>query len=135
VTPQVRRSRLPRHPKHRPVPPAPLAGNAVTGTPDQAAAPGTYAPAPVTRGHAPQKPRALLPRRAARRAQAALPAAACSNSTGSARAENRGDRLRRLAGLLRPGPKTGASYRDPLFELPDLVEEDYYRFRHQPRGW
>lgn len=95
------------------MPPAPLAGNAVTGTPDQAA-PGTYAPAPVTRGHGPRKPRALLPRRAARRAQAAaLPAAACSTSTASTRAENRGDRQRRLAGLPRPAPRPAAATTTP----------------------
>lgn len=51
------------------------------------------------------------------------------------RAEIRGDRLRRLAGLLRRVPETGAHYYDPLFEQPDLVEDDYYRFRNQPRGW
>jgi len=89
------------------MPPAPLAGNVVTGTRDQPGAPGTRAPAPVTRGRRLWKARALLPRRAARRAQAALP---------------------------RPGPKAGASYHDPLFGRPDLVEDDYYRFRHQPRG-
>jgi hypothetical protein len=31
-------------------------------------------------------------------------------------------------------PTTGGGYHDPLFERPDLVEDDYYRFRHQPRG-
>lgn len=112
------------------MPPAPLAGNAVTGAPDPAAAPGIHAPAPVTPGHRPRKPPALLPRRA----QAALPAAA-SNSTGTASADNRGNRRWRLAGLPRPAPKAGASHHDPLFERPDLVEDDYYRFRHQPRGW
>ena len=50
------------------------------------------------------------------------------------RAEIRGDRLRRLAGLLRRVPETGAHYYDSLFEQPDLVEDDYYRFRNQPRG-
>jgi hypothetical protein len=77
----------------------------------------------------------LLPRRAARRAQTVLPAAACSDRTSSARAEIRGDRLRRDAGLLRRAPKTGGSYYDPLFERLDLVEDDYHRFRHQPYGW
>jgi hypothetical protein len=74
-------------------------------------------------------------RRTARRAQAALPAAACSDSAGSAPAENLRDRLRQVTVLLRPGPKTGASYHDPLFGRPDLIEDDYYRLRHQPRGW
>jgi hypothetical protein len=39
--------------------------------------------------------------------------------------------LRRAAGLLRRMPGTG-SYRDPLFERPDQVEDDYYRYRNQP---
>ena len=113
------------------MPPAPLADNAVTSTGNQAA-PGDRAPAPVTPGHTPRKARPLLPRRA----QAALPTAACSDNAGSASAETRGGRLRRAAAaLLRPGPKIGGSYRDPLFGRPDLVEDDYYRFRHQPRGW
>jgi hypothetical protein len=25
-------------------------------------------------------------------------------------------------------------YYDPKFQRPDVVEDDYYRFRHQPRG-
>jgi hypothetical protein len=29
---------------------------------------------------------------------------------------------------------TGASCCDPLFERPDLIEDDYYRLRNQPRG-
>jgi len=37
--------------------------------------------------------------------------------------------LRRVAGRLRPAPRTGDGYRDPLFEQPDLVEDDYRRFR------
>jgi hypothetical protein len=116
------------------MPPAPLAGNAVAGTRDQAGAAGTRAPAPVTPGRGPRKARALLSRRAARRAPTALAAAASSGRPGSARAEIRGDLLRRVAGLLRRAPKTGGSYRDPLFERPDLVENDYYRFRNQPHG-
>ena len=116
------------------MPAAPLAGNAATSAGDQAGAPGARAPAPVTRGHGPQRARTLLPRRAARRAQATQPAAACSDSTGSGRVENLGDRLRRIAALPRPAPRIGASYHDPLFRRPDLVEDDYYRFRHQPRG-
>jgi hypothetical protein len=103
------------------MPPTPPAGNAVTGTPDQPGAPGTRAPAPATPG--PRQARPLLPRRA----QTARPAAARSDRTGSARTEIRGDRLRRV-------PTTGG-HRDPLFERPDLVEDDYYRFRNQPSGW
>ena len=117
------------------MPPTPLAGNAVTDTPDEAGAPGTRVPAPATPGHRPRTDRPLLPRRFARRAQTTLPAVACSDRPGSVRAEIRGDRLRRLAGLLRRVLATGAHYYDPLFEQPDLVEDDYYRFRNQPRGW
>jgi len=29
----------------------------------------------------------------------------------------------------------GTTYRDSLFERPDLIEDDYYRLQHQPRGW
>jgi hypothetical protein len=116
------------------MPPTPLAGNAVTGTRDQAGAPDTRTPAPVTPGHGPRKARAPLPRRADRRAQTASPAAACSDRTGSAQAETRSGHLRRAAGLLRRVPKTGVSYYDPLFERPDLIEDDYCRLRNQPRG-
>lgn len=48
--------------------------------------------------------------------------------------EQRRHVLRRVANLLRRQPKTSASYHDPLFGTPDTVENDYYRFRHQPRG-
>jgi hypothetical protein len=116
------------------MPPTPPAGNAATGTRDQAGASDTRTPAPVTPGHGPRKPRALQPRRAARRAQTASPAAACSDSIGSAQAETPSGRLRRVADLLRRVPKTNASYYDPLFERPDLVEDDYYRLRNQPRS-
>ena len=113
------------------MPPAPLAVNAVTCTPQQAAAPGTRAPAREAPGHDPRKARALL----TRRAQTAPAAAASSDTTGSARTANGGDRLRRVAGLLRRTPTTGCSFYDPLSGRPDLVEDDYYRFRHQSRGW
>jgi hypothetical protein len=110
------------------MPPTPLADNAVTS--DQAGAPGTRAPAPVAPGHGQRKARPLLPRPA----QTARPAGACSDRTGSTPAEVRGDRLRRLADLLRRVPKTGVGRYDPLFDRPDLVEDDYYRFRSQPHG-
>jgi hypothetical protein len=116
------------------MPPAPPAGNAVTGTRDQAAAPGTRTPAPVTPGRGSRKARALLSRRAARRTQTALPTATHPDRTGSPPAETHVGRPRRIAGLLRPGPKTPGSYRDPLFERPDLIEDDYYRLLNQPRG-
>ena len=38
---------------------------------------------------------------------------------------------RRVAGFLTPVFRT--HYRDPLFERPDLIEDDYHRFLHQPR--
>lgn len=98
---RVRNSRLPlRQKETHAMPSAPLAGNAVTGTGDQAGALGTRAPAPVTPGHAPRK---------AHRA-----------------------RLRRVSGLLRRVPTIGGRYDDPLFERPDLIEDDYYRLR--PHG-
>ena len=40
--------------------------------------------------------------------------------------------LRYAINRLRPTPNT--SYHDPYFQRPDMVEDDYYRFRHQPRG-
>jgi hypothetical protein len=124
-----------RHPKQRRVmPPAPLTVEAVTGTRDQAGAPDTRAPAPVTSGLGARTARSLLPRRAARRAQSAQPGAARSDRTGSARAATRGDRLRRIAGLLQRGHKTRTSYYDPLFERPDLIEDDFYRLWNQPRS-
>jgi hypothetical protein len=33
------------------------------------------------------------------------------------------------------GPANGGGCYDPRFERPDLVEDDYDRFRNQPRGW
>jgi hypothetical protein len=30
---------------------------------------------------------------------------------------------------------TSGGYHDPLFERPDLIEEDYYPFRNKPYGW
>jgi hypothetical protein len=50
------------------------------------------------------------------------------------RQEQFGHVLRRVANLLRRQAKTGASYYDPLFLAPDMLENDYCRFRHQPRG-
>jgi len=43
-----------------------------------------------------------------------------------------GTQLRRAAGAMRHVLET--SYRDPLFERPDVIEDDYYRFRNQPYG-
>ncbi|MBV9445032.1 MAG: hypothetical protein JO345_03940 [Streptosporangiaceae bacterium] len=46
-------------------------------------------------------------------------------------AEIHGTRPRRFGFLLRRIPKTRATYVDPLFARPDLVEHDYYRFRRR----
>ncbi len=39
----------------------------------------------------------------------------------------------RITGLLMRLARTRASYDDPLFGRPDLIEDDYYRLRNQPR--
>jgi hypothetical protein len=44
----------------------------------------------------------------------------------------RANLLWRVVDLLRPAPKTAVSYHDPLFMEPDMIEHDYYRFRHYP---
>jgi hypothetical protein len=44
---------------------------------------------------------------------------------------SRRNRRWRIAGLL--APMLRSSYLDPLFERPDLIEDDYYRFLNQPR--
>ena len=44
----------------------------------------------------------------------------------------RGNRLRRAADVIWRVVKL--SYCNPLLERPDLVEDDYYRLRNQPRG-
>jgi hypothetical protein len=115
------------------MPPAAPAGNAVTDARDQAGAPDTRTPVPVMPGDGARKALSPLPHRVARRAPTASPAA-CSGITGRARTETRGNRLWRALGLLRRVPKTGASYYDPLFARPDLVEDDYRRLRNQPRS-
>jgi hypothetical protein len=43
-------------------------------------------------------------------------------------------RLQRITGLVMRRSRTRASYYDPLFGRPDLIEDDYYRLRNQPRG-
>jgi hypothetical protein len=50
-------------------------------------------------------------------------------SPSASRAGNALTLPRRVAVLLRQVAKTRGSYRDPLFDRPDLVEDDYYRFR------
>jgi hypothetical protein len=44
------------------------------------------------------------------------------------------DRLASIAGRIRRGLKERAEIYDPIFQRPDLVEDDYYRLRNQPRG-
>jgi len=86
------------------MPPSSYTGNAATPTRDRAGA-GTSAPAPAAAGPGPGKAGAEMLGR------------------GKAGAEILG-RLRRRAG----------GYRDPLFERPDLVEDDYHRFLSQSSG-
>ena len=95
------------------MPPVPLALDAVTATRGQEAAPSARSPMPMQPGDSSAKAPPL----------------------GSGRLETRDDRPPRLFGLLRRALRTGGSYYDPLFEQPDLVEDDYYRFRNQPGGW
>ena len=116
------------------MPPAPPAVEAVTGTRDQTRPTGTLAPAAAPGGRWRRKAQVLPLRRSARLAQTALPAVACPEGAGSARPEDRNNRPRRIAGLPRWVPKTARSYRDPLFDRPDLVESDYYRLRNYPQG-
>jgi hypothetical protein len=106
------------------MPAAPPAVNAATGAPEQAkTAPGTPAP-----GYGRRRGQAPLRRGAADRAQ---PAVAGSGTTGGTTAEIHRTRPRRSGFLLRRILKTRATHVDPLFARPDLVEDDYYRFRHR----
>lgn len=43
--------------------------------------------------------------------------------------------LRRITGLLRRRARPRATYYDPVFGRPDLIEDDYYRLRNQPRDF
>jgi hypothetical protein len=49
------------------------------------------------------------------------------------RLEEVGHVLRRVARLVHRPLRIGTIYYDPHFTGPDIVEDDYYRFRHQPR--
>src|SRR5215472_16589275 len=106
------------------MPAAPPAVNATTGGPEQA----KTAPGPPAPGYSRRRGQAPLRRGAADRAQ---PAAAGSATTSGTTAEIHGTRPRRFGFLLRRIPKTRATYVDPLFARPDLVEHDYYRFRRR----
>jgi hypothetical protein len=96
------------------MPAAPPAVDATTGGSEHA----KTAPGPPAPGYG-------------RRRGPAQPAAAGSGTTGGTAAEIHGTRPRRFGFLLRRIPKTRATYVDPLFARPDLVEDDYYRFRRR----
>src|SRR5579864_2144519 len=113
------------------MPAAPPAVDATTGGSEQA----KTAPGPPAPGYGRRRGQAPLRRGAAGRAQPAQPAAAGraqpaaadSGTTGGTTAETRRTRPRRFGFLLRRIPKTRATYADPLFARPDLIEHDYYR--------
>ena len=119
--------------RRRVMPHAPLARDAVSGARDQTGSP-TRSLAPVTPVRDSRTARVPLARCAAGDAQTAPPSTIRPHRTGSAPAKIRGGRLRHVAGLLRRGPKTSARYHDPLFERPDLIEDDYYRLHNQHYG-
>jgi hypothetical protein len=106
------------------MPTAPPAVNDTTGDSEQA----KTAPRPAAPGDDRRNGQTPLARDAAGRTR---PAPACSEITGGTTAEIAGTRPRRFDVLLRRIPKTRGFYADPLFERPDLVEDDYYRFRRQ----
>ena len=96
------------------MPSTPAAGNAVADPQVGAWAPGTRAAAAMNSSRSPRQAKALFLRHAAAVRGGAY-------------------HLRRVVeavfGVLR------ASYYDPLFERPDLAEDDYYRFRNLPRSY
>ena len=93
---------------------APLAVQPVTATQEVAVAIDTRGPAPVTPGQDPSNAAVRLLRRAAA-------------------AVTRGNHLRHAINRTRQLFMT--SYHDPKFQRPDVVEDDYFRFRHQPREY
>jgi hypothetical protein len=109
------------------MPTAPPAVNDTTGDSEQA----QTAPRPAAPGYDRRNGQTPLARDAAGRTRPAQPAPACSEITGGTTAEIVGTRPRRFDVLLRRIPKTRGFYADPLFARPDLVEDDYYRFRRQ----
>ena len=109
------------------MPAAPPAVNATTGGSEQA----KTAPGPPAPDYGRRRGQAPLRRGAPDRAQPTQAAAAGSGTTGATTAEIHGTRPWRFGFLLRRIPKTRATYVDPLFARPDLVEHDYYRFRRR----
>ena len=109
------------------MPAAPPAVDATRGGSEQAKT-APYPPAP---GYGRRRGQAPLRRGPADRAQPAKPAAAGPGTTGGTTAQIHRTRPRRFGFLLRRISKTRATYVDPLFARPDLVEHDYYRFRRR----
>jgi hypothetical protein len=91
------------------MPAAPPALNATTDGPEQAQAAPDYG---RDRGQAPQR----------------------RGTTAGTTAEILGTRPRRFGFLFQRIPRTRDTYADPLFARPDLVEDDYYRFRRRLDG-
>ena len=111
------------------MPTAPPAVNDTTGDSEQA----KTAPRPAAPGYDRRNGQTPLARDAAGRTRPAQPAPACSEIIGGTTTEIAGTRPQRFFDvLLRRIPRTRGFYADPLFERPDLVEDDYYRFRRQP---
>ena len=109
------------------MPTAPPAVNDTTGDSEQA----KTARGPADPGYDRRNGQTPLARDAAGRTRPAQPAPARSEITGGTTAEIVGTRPRRFGFLLRRIPKTRSFYADPLFARPDLVEDDYYRFRRR----
>ena len=97
------------------MPSAPLAVQPATPSRQAAAAPDSRGAAPPTPDHC------------AGHATAAFP----PHRTGAA--PTSGVHLRHAITSLRQVFKT--SYHDPKFHRPDVIEDDYYRFRNQPSGY
>jgi hypothetical protein len=93
------------------MPSTPLAVQPTTG--EQTVAPDPRGLAPATPDHDASDAKARLPRRAAT-------------------ARTRSNHWRHAINSMRQVFKT--NYYDPKFQRPDRVEDDYYRFRNQPRG-
>jgi hypothetical protein len=61
----------------------------------------------------------------------AQPETACTWTARVPEADVLATHPRRFFALRRRIPKMARSYSDPLFERPDLVEDDYYRLRNR----
>ena len=108
----------------------PSTSSPITDTRDNAGASESRTASPVV----PRRNRRLAASvrwRAAGRAKTPL-AAARTAGTSSIPALTGADRLKRAAQLIRHA--FTISLVDAVSEHPDLVEDDYYRFRNRPRG-